>query len=194
MFSKGQGKGRPPALQAAPFRLDMVKKWCALCEERNILISGNFSLVGTLASPMQMREWAIMTLPTGVPQWLTIPCWFHSTMANSLQPIAINCQLMHTSGLFFFFLNLLSFFSLLKVKLATHASRPKCFLTDNTSLENAVMVTVSTSSKSRRWPLMIDPQGQALKWISRMEAKFGLKTIKLSEPGYIRTMEQVCLG
>eukprot|EP00668_Euglena_longa_P016545 GGOE01020817.1.p1 GENE.GGOE01020817.1~~GGOE01020817.1.p1 ORF type:complete len:1249 (-),score=501.70 GGOE01020817.1:103-3465(-) len=37
---------------------------------------------------------------------------------------------------------------------------------------------------------MIDPQGQAAKWISRMEAKFGLKTIKLSEPGYIRTMEQ----
>eukprot|EP00670_Eutreptiella_braarudii_P016448 CAMPEP_0174342222 /NCGR_PEP_ID=MMETSP0810-20121108/26002_1 /TAXON_ID=73025 ORGANISM="Eutreptiella gymnastica-like, Strain CCMP1594" /NCGR_SAMPLE_ID=MMETSP0810 /ASSEMBLY_ACC=CAM_ASM_000659 /LENGTH=190 /DNA_ID=CAMNT_0015464255 /DNA_START=6 /DNA_END=575 /DNA_ORIENTATION=+ len=62
--------------------------------------------------------------------------------------------------------------------------------TDNTSLENAIMVTVSTSNKSRRWPLMIDPQGQALKWIQKMEAKSGLKTIKLSEPGYIRTMEQ----
>lgn len=50
----------------APFRLDMIKQWCALSEERGIVISGGFSLVGTLANQMQMREWAIMTLPTGI--------------------------------------------------------------------------------------------------------------------------------
>ena len=53
------------------------------------------------------------------------------------------------------------------------------------------MVSICTTPKSKRWPMMIDPQGQALKWISRMEAKSGLKTIKLSDQGYIRTLEQV---
>ena len=32
------------------------------------------------------------------------------------------------------------------------------------SLDNAIVVT-----NSRRWPLMIDPQGQANKWIKNME-------------------------
>ena len=49
----------------APFRRDMSEKWVELCHERNIKISDEFSLVSTLATPMQMREWAIMTLPTG---------------------------------------------------------------------------------------------------------------------------------
>ena len=35
---------------------------------------------------------------------------------------------------------------------------------DGFSIDNAII-----TSRSRRWPLMIDPQGQANKWIKNME-------------------------
>ena len=41
---------------------------------------------------------------------------------------------------------------------------------DDFSLENGVLVT-----RGRRWPLMVDPQGQANNWIKHMEAEHGLK-------------------
>ena len=46
---------------------------------------------------------------------------------------------------------------------------------DALSIENAIIL-----SKARRWPLMIDPQGQANKWIKKMEADKGLEVMKLS--------------
>jgi dynein heavy chain len=55
---------------------------------------------------------------------------------------------------------------------------------DTVSTENAVLVT-----RGRRWPLMIDPQDQANRWIKQMETKNGLKVIKLSDPNYLRTLE-----
>ncbi|XP_075260085.1 dynein axonemal heavy chain 6-like isoform X4 [Convolutriloba macropyga] len=55
---------------------------------------------------------------------------------------------------------------------------------DTTSTENAILVT-----RARRWPLMIDPQDQANRWIRNREAKNGLKVIKLTDSGFLRTLE-----
>lgn len=48
---------------------------------------------------------------------------------------------------------------------------------DEFSTENAILVT-----KGRRWPLMIDPQEQANRWIRNKERENSLKIIKLSDP------------
>lgn len=38
-------------------------------------------------------------------------------------------------------------------------------------------------------PLMIDPQGQANKWVKNMEKDFKLSVIKLTDSDYMRTLE-----
>lgn len=55
---------------------------------------------------------------------------------------------------------------------------------DAFSVENGVIAT-----KSQRWCLCIDPQGQAVNWIRSMERENNLRVIKLSEPNYMRTLE-----
>ncbi|XP_070178052.1 dynein axonemal heavy chain 6-like [Littorina saxatilis] len=55
---------------------------------------------------------------------------------------------------------------------------------DQVSTENAVLVT-----RARRWPLMIDPQEQANRWIRNREVKNGLKVVKLSDGHFLRTLE-----
>ncbi|XP_072544049.1 dynein axonemal heavy chain 2 [Salminus brasiliensis] len=55
---------------------------------------------------------------------------------------------------------------------------------DAFSTENGVIVT-----RGNRWPLMVDPQGQALKWIKNMESKRGLKVIDLQMPDFLRVLE-----
>nr|XP_054751474.1 dynein axonemal heavy chain 6-like isoform X1 [Lytechinus pictus]XP_054751475.1 dynein axonemal heavy chain 6-like isoform X1 [Lytechinus pictus] len=55
---------------------------------------------------------------------------------------------------------------------------------DAVSTENAILVT-----RGRRWPLMIDPQEQANRWIRNREAKNGLKVIKLTDQNFLRTLE-----
>lgn len=55
---------------------------------------------------------------------------------------------------------------------------------DTVSTENGILVT-----EGRRWPLMIDPQDQANRWIRSKEAKHGLKVIKLTDPTFLRTLE-----
>lgn len=57
-----------------------------------------------------------------------------------------------------------------------------CFV--QVSIENAILVT-----RGRRWPLMIDPQDQANRWIRAKEAKNGLKVIKLTDQNFLRTLE-----
>ncbi|KAG7249870.1 hypothetical protein CRUP_024798, partial [Coryphaenoides rupestris] len=55
---------------------------------------------------------------------------------------------------------------------------------DTVSTENGILVT-----RGRRWPLMIDPQDQANRWIRSKETKHGLKVIKLTDAGFLRTLE-----
>ena len=55
---------------------------------------------------------------------------------------------------------------------------------DQFSVENGIIL-----SNARRWPLMIDPQGQANKWIKNMEKPNNISIIKLSDSDYVRTLE-----
>ncbi|XP_036012662.1 dynein axonemal heavy chain 2 isoform X3 [Mus musculus] len=55
---------------------------------------------------------------------------------------------------------------------------------DAFSTENGIIVT-----RGNRWALMIDPQGQALKWIKNMEGNQGLKIIDLQMHDYLRVLE-----
>ncbi|XP_071333968.1 dynein axonemal heavy chain 2 [Trachinotus anak] len=55
---------------------------------------------------------------------------------------------------------------------------------DAFSTENGVIVT-----RGNRWPLVVDPQGQALKWIKNMEMNRGLKVIDFQMPDYLRVLE-----
>ncbi|KAJ3111551.1 Dynein heavy chain 1, axonemal [Phlyctochytrium bullatum] len=55
---------------------------------------------------------------------------------------------------------------------------------DGLSRDNAIIV-----QNSRRWPLLIDPQGQANKWIRNMEKDNQLDIIKLTDRDFLRTLE-----
>ena len=52
--------------------------------------------------------------------------------------------------------------------------------TDSYSIENSII-----ASKSRRWPLMIDPQGQANKFVKKLEEERKLIVIKLSDATFV---------
>jgi dynein heavy chain len=54
---------------------------------------------------------------------------------------------------------------------------------DPLSTENGILVT-----RGRRWPLMIDPQGQANQWIRNMEGA-ELKVMKLTDGKFLRNLE-----
>ena len=55
---------------------------------------------------------------------------------------------------------------------------------DSFSVDNAIVM-----NKSRRWPLIIDPQGQANKWIRKMEQPHNLVVVKLTDGDFIRKLE-----
>jgi len=55
---------------------------------------------------------------------------------------------------------------------------------DAFSIENGIIV-----DKSRRWPLCIDPQGQANKWIKKMEAPQKIMVKKFTDADYMRRLE-----
>ena len=57
---------------------------------------------------------------------------------------------------------------------------------DDLSVENAIII-----DKCRRWPLMIDPQRQANKYIKNMGkgVETGIDVCKLSDPTFLRFLE-----
>jgi len=55
---------------------------------------------------------------------------------------------------------------------------------DTVSTENGIIL-----SNARRWPLCIDPQGQANKWIKSMESANAVETCKPSDKEFLRTLE-----
>lgn len=55
---------------------------------------------------------------------------------------------------------------------------------DSFSVDNGIIAT-----NARRWPLCIDPQSQANKWIKNMERDNRLSVVKLQDPNYARTLE-----
>ncbi|KAM9385734.1 dynein axonemal heavy chain 7 [Pholidichthys leucotaenia] len=67
-----------------------------------------------------------------------------------------------------------------KIRAWTIAGLPS----DSFSIDNGIIV-----SNARRWPLMIDPQGQANKWVKNMEKANSLNIIKLSDANFVRTLE-----
>ena len=56
---------------------------------------------------------------------------------------------------------------------------------DQLSIDNALIL-----AKARRWPLMIDPQGQASKWIKNMEKDNDLAVIKYEAVPITQTPSQ----
>jgi len=56
--------------------------------------------------------------------------------------------------------------------------------TDDVSADSALLVF-----RGKRWPLMIDPQGQANRWIKTTEACNNLEVTKMSNPNLLRSLE-----
>lgn len=55
---------------------------------------------------------------------------------------------------------------------------------DSFSVDNGIIV-----ANSRRWPLLIDPQGQANRWIKNLEKDNKLMVMKLTDEGFLRSLE-----
>jgi len=55
---------------------------------------------------------------------------------------------------------------------------------DAFSIENAIV-----TMKTNRWPLYIDPQGQANKWVRNMGKESSIKILKFSEEKYLKFLE-----
>jgi len=55
---------------------------------------------------------------------------------------------------------------------------------DSFSIDNAIIM-----DGSQRWSLLIDPQGQAHKWIKTLEKYNDIIIIKLTNPNYMKSIE-----
>ncbi|CAF0988415.1 unnamed protein product, partial [Didymodactylos carnosus] len=68
----------------------------------------------------------------------------------------------------------------IKIQAWNIAGLPK----DSFSVDNAV-----TIQNSNRWPLMIDPQNQANRWIKNSYGQLGLKVVKLTDTDFMRQLD-----
>lgn len=55
---------------------------------------------------------------------------------------------------------------------------------DNFSRENGII-----TYKTKRWPLMIDPQLQANKWVKKNESDSKVTVLKQTDNNFVRTLE-----
>ncbi|KAL9650835.1 hypothetical protein ABK040_001885 [Willaertia magna] len=60
---------------------------------------------------------------------------------------------------------------------------------DRVSIENGAIVT-----NCKRWPLLIDPQLQGVKWIKNMESKRNLQVIQISKKGYLENLSHAIIN
>jgi dynein heavy chain len=60
---------------------------------------------------------------------------------------------------------------------------------DRISIENGAIIT-----NCKRWPLLIDPQQQAIKWLRQKEEKNGLQVFQLNQKGWMRKVEQAIIN
>uniref|UniRef100_A0A673XVJ3 Dynein axonemal heavy chain 12 n=1 Tax=Salmo trutta TaxID=8032 RepID=A0A673XVJ3_SALTR len=95
--------------------------------------------------------------------------WCYTQLCKSRDiPCSSNMSLMNSLG------------EPVKIRSWTIAGLPS----DSFSVDNGIII-----SNARRWPLMIDPQGQANKWVKNMEKANSLHIIKLSDGDFVRTLE-----
>ncbi|CAN0177857.1 unnamed protein product, partial [Ectocarpus sp. 13 AM-2016] len=60
---------------------------------------------------------------------------------------------------------------------------------DRISLENGSVIT-----NCKRWPLIIDPQQQGIKWLRKREEDNGLSVIQLSQKKWLRDVETAIMN
>lgn len=60
---------------------------------------------------------------------------------------------------------------------------------DRISIENGSVIT-----NCKRWPLLIDPQTQGIKWLRTKEEKNGLQVFQLNQKGWQRKVEQAIMN
>jgi len=101
------------------YRKQILVEWVESAQEIGLPASDVFDLPGTLAKPVDVRNWNIQGLPS-----------------------------------------------------------------DEVSVANGVLV-----KNTSRWPLLIDPEMQANKWIKTMEEQNGLRLIKLTDGKYLQVIE-----
>eukprot|EP00727_Mastigamoeba_balamuthi_P003136 m51a1_g1282 putative dynein heavy chain axonemal (4140) ;mRNA; f:131088-144324 len=101
------------------YRQDLVRTWVKRCQEFKVQTSAEYSVINSMATPVQIRDWTVWGLPF-----------------------------------------------------------------DQHSIENGIFAT-----QGAKWPLLIDPQGQANTWIKNMEKEKGLKVVRPTDPNYMRAIE-----
>ncbi|KAB1256909.1 Dynein heavy chain 6; axonemal [Camelus dromedarius] len=104
---------------------------------------------------------------SAVPYALLIECWIQDCQTLEI-PINPSFSLINTLG------------DPYEIRQWNTDGLPR----DLVSTENGILVT-----QGRRWPLMIDPQDQANRWIRNKENKNGLKIVKLTDSNFLRILE-----